>query len=57
LANREADCAIRVVYDRNALPRNLHGLEGLELFGGVYISRDLPPRGARERPIAFGGSS
>jgi len=40
LTNREADVAIRVVYDRNALPPNLHGLEGPELFGGVYMSRD-----------------
>jgi DNA-binding transcriptional LysR family regulator len=41
LTNREADVAIRVVYDRNALPSNLHGLKGPELFGGVYMSRDL----------------
>ena len=41
LTNREADVAIRVVYDRNALPPNLHGLKGPELFGAVYISRDL----------------
>ena len=41
LTNREADVAIRVVYDRNALPLNLHGLMGPELFGGVYLSRDL----------------
>ena len=41
LTNREADVAIRVVYDRNALPLNLHGLTGPELFGGVYMSRDL----------------
>jgi DNA-binding transcriptional LysR family regulator len=40
LTNREADVAIRVVYDRNTLPLNLHGLEGLALFGAVYISRD-----------------
>ncbi len=40
LTNREADVAIRVVYDRNALPLNLHGLKGPELFGGVYMSRD-----------------
>jgi DNA-binding transcriptional LysR family regulator len=36
LTNREADVAIRVVYDRNALPLNLHGLKGPECFGGVY---------------------
>lgn len=41
LTNRQADVAIRVVYERNALPLNLHGLEGPELFGGVYMSRDL----------------
>jgi DNA-binding transcriptional LysR family regulator len=41
LTNREADVAIRVVYDRNALPLNLHGLKGPEPFGGVYMSRDL----------------
>ena len=40
LTNREADVAIRVVYDRKSLPRNLHGLKGPELFGGVYISRE-----------------
>ena len=41
LTNREADVAIRVVYDRDALPPNLHGLKGPDLFGGVYMSRDL----------------
>ncbi|WP_213740569.1 LysR family transcriptional regulator [Bradyrhizobium sp. dw_411] len=40
LTNREADVAIRVVYDRKTLPLNLHGLKGPDLFGGVYISRD-----------------
>jgi DNA-binding transcriptional LysR family regulator len=40
LTNREADVAIRVVYDREALPLNLHALKGPELFGGVYMSRD-----------------
>ena len=40
LTNREADVAIRVVYDRETLPLNLHGLKGPELFGGVYMSRD-----------------
>jgi DNA-binding transcriptional LysR family regulator len=40
LTNREADVAIRVVYDRKTLPLNLHGLKGPELFGGVYISGD-----------------
>ncbi len=41
LTNREADVAIRVVHDRDTLPPNLHGLKGPELFGGVYMSRDL----------------
>jgi DNA-binding transcriptional LysR family regulator len=41
LTNREADVAIRVVYDRNALPLNLHGQKGPELFGGVYMSCGL----------------
>ncbi|UIJ46535.1 LysR family transcriptional regulator [Sphingomonas cannabina] len=40
LTNREADVAIRVVYDRQTLPPNLHGLKGPDIFGGVYISRD-----------------
>jgi DNA-binding transcriptional LysR family regulator len=40
LTNREADVAIRVVYDRKTLPLNLHGLKGPELFGAVYISCD-----------------
>jgi DNA-binding transcriptional LysR family regulator len=40
LTNREADVAIRVVYDRKTLPLNLHGVKGPDLSGGVYISRD-----------------
>ena len=40
LTNREADVAIRVVYDRKTLPQHLHGLKGPELFGGVYLSRE-----------------
>ena len=40
LTNREADVAIRVVYDRKTLPLNLHGLKGPDVFGAVYISRD-----------------
>ena len=55
LTNREADVAIRVVYDRKTLPLNLHGLKGPELFGGIYMSRDRLAawRGVRLRP--FGG--
>ena len=40
LTSREADVAIRVVYNRKTLPLNLHGLKRPELLGGVYISRD-----------------
>jgi molybdate transport repressor ModE-like protein len=40
LTNREADVAIRVVYDRKTLPPNLHGLMGPEVFGAVYLSRE-----------------
>jgi DNA-binding transcriptional LysR family regulator len=40
LTNREADVAIRVVYDRKTLPLNLHGQMGPDLFGGVYVSRE-----------------
>jgi DNA-binding transcriptional LysR family regulator len=55
LTNREADVAIRVVYDRNTLPLNLHGLKGPELFGGVYMSRDLLAawRGGSPDPIRW----
>lgn len=41
LTNREADVAIRVVYDRNNLPPNLNGQKGPEVFGSVYMARDL----------------
>jgi DNA-binding transcriptional LysR family regulator len=41
LTKRQADVAIRVVYERSALTLNLHGLKGPELFSGVYMSRDL----------------
>src|SRR6187402_2148819 len=40
LTNREADVAIRVVYDRKKLPLNLHGLKASDVFGGVYIARN-----------------
>lgn len=56
LTNREAEVAIRVVYDRDTLPPNLHGLKGPELFGGVYISRDLLAAWRAGALIAFGGS-
>jgi DNA-binding transcriptional LysR family regulator len=43
LTNREADVAIRVVYNRNTLPLNLHALKGPELLGAVYVSRSEIP--------------
>ena len=39
LTNREADVAIRVVYDRKTLPLNLHGLKGPELRRRLHIPR------------------
>lgn len=44
LTNREADVAIRVVYDRATLPLNLHGVKGPDVFGGVYGSTALLAR-------------
>ena len=41
LTNREADVALRVVFDRNSLPQNLHGVKGPDLSLGAYVSRDL----------------
>ena len=41
LTNREADVALRVVFDRNSLPQNLHGVKGPDLSLGAYMSRDL----------------
>jgi len=40
LTNRDADVAIRVVYDQNRLPLNLHGIKGPPPNGGIYIARD-----------------
>jgi len=59
LTNREADVAIRVVYDRTTLPLNLHGLKGAEMFGGFYISTERLAEwragGAEPRWIAISG--
>lgn len=41
LTNREADVALRVVFDRNSLPQNLHGVKGPNLSVSAYMSRDL----------------
>lgn len=56
LTNREADLAIRVVYDRGSLPLNLHGLKGPELWGGTYVARDLE-QGSELRWITVGGNT
>jgi DNA-binding transcriptional LysR family regulator len=55
LTNRQADVAIRVVYDRKTLPLNLHGLKGPELFGSVYMSRERLAawRGGAPDPIRW----
>jgi molybdate transport repressor ModE-like protein len=59
LTNREADVAIRVVYDRKTLPPNLHGLKGPQVFGGIYISKERLPAwcegGPEPRWIAISG--
>lgn len=41
LTNREADVALRVVFDRASLPQNLHGSKGPDLSVGVYMSAEL----------------
>jgi DNA-binding transcriptional LysR family regulator len=41
LTNREADVAIRAVFDRGLLPQNLHGIKGPDLAVGIYMSRHL----------------
>jgi len=59
LTNREADVAIRVVYDRKTLPLNLHGLKGANVLGGFYMSTQRLAAwragGPEPRWIAIGG--
>ncbi len=57
LTNREADLALRVVYDRKTLPLNLHGLKGPELWGGTYVARDPLAYGSAPRWITVGGAT
>lgn len=40
LTNRQADVAIRHVFNRSTLPPNLHGLKGPELSRSIYMSRE-----------------
>jgi DNA-binding transcriptional LysR family regulator len=40
LTNRQAEVAIRHVFNRSTLPPNLYGLKGPELSSGVYMSRE-----------------
>jgi DNA-binding transcriptional LysR family regulator len=57
LTNREADVAIRVVYDRKTLPLNLHGLKDRRcLAASTCLAIDWP-RGVPARLIPSGGSS
>lgn len=51
LTNREADIAIRVVYDRETLPLNLYGVKGPLLYGALYMSRDLLAAHASAEPF------
>lgn len=53
LTNREADFAVRVVYDRKTLPLNLHGLKGPDLFGAVYIHRLATWRAGTPDPMRW----
>lgn len=50
LTNREADVAVRVVYDRNTLPLNLHALKGPDVYGGVYMPLDYLAAWRTEAP-------
>ena len=45
--------AVRVVYDAGSLPLNLHALKGPDLFGGVYLSRDLLAAWSTQRSPAL----
>jgi len=50
LTNRDADVAIRVVYDRKTLPLNLHALKGPDIYGAVYMARDCLAGRTKEGP-------
>ena len=57
LTNREADVAIRVVYDRKTLPLNLHGLKDRSCSAASTCPVIAWPHGVRTRLIPSGGSS
>ena len=40
LTKRQADVALRLVYDRNTLPKHLYGAGLQDVYRGLYISRD-----------------
>jgi DNA-binding transcriptional LysR family regulator len=40
LTKRQADVALRLVYDRNTLPQHLYGVGLQDVYRGVYIARD-----------------
>lgn len=41
LTMRQADVALRVIYDGGVLPPNLHGLKGPDLYGAVYVAKSI----------------
>ncbi|MGA3683720.1 LysR family transcriptional regulator [Pseudomonas graminis] len=41
LTMRQADVALRLVYDGGELPPNLYGLKGPDLYGAVYVAKSL----------------
>ena len=46
LTNRQADVALRLVYDRSTLPEHLFGIRLHDVFRGVYIATGLRDREA-----------
>lgn len=44
LTNRQADVALRLVYDRSTLPEHLFGIRLQDVFRGVYVARGLLDR-------------
>ncbi len=40
LTKRQADVALRLVYDRNTLPQHLYGVALQDVYRGVYIAQD-----------------
>ncbi|WBO20757.1 LysR family transcriptional regulator [Sphingomonas abietis] len=55
LTTRQADVALRVVYDRDTLPAHLIGRQLRDVHGAVYIARDLlaAHRSGRETKVRW----